>query len=217
MARLCANVLAQGFSNHETGECNPGLAALMRALGAPKRTVLRAIADLEAQGWIARRGGSGPNRAASYIFRHPERVPDVAPERVPRMAPQQVPDLTPEQVPDLTRTGATLSAPPIPPYKEQPNMNQIRHPKTPRQLLRGLARPSPHLSRIIPLGSDAAIEWDDWLAANGLPLLERIGRKAGAGMLEGWDMPFSRPPRAGVDEIEERIALKFVEWLKSRA
>jgi hypothetical protein len=213
MARLVAVILAQGFANHETAECRPGLAALMRAVCTSKRTLLRALAELQAAGWIECLGGNAPGRDASYRFRSPHQVPSVTPE--------QVPSVTPEQVPSVVRTGAIQCAPPIPPYKEQPNMNQNARVKTggltPRQLLRGKSRPAPQLSKLIAFDSHEAAEWDEYLAAKGFPPLERIGRKIGAGMLQGWDLPFNRPPRASADEVERAIALKFADWLRSIA
>ena len=58
MSRLVASVLAIGFANHETAECTPGIAALMKSVAASRSTVQRALADLQAVGWIECLGGS---------------------------------------------------------------------------------------------------------------------------------------------------------------
>lgn len=220
MARLLANVLAQGFSNHETAECNPGVAALMKALGASRRTVFRALADLEAAGWLSRCGGEAPNKAATYAFRYPERVPRMTPERVPPVTPQRVPTVTPERVPPVTPTGATEEIPPTPPYKDKPNMNQNaganRWPRAATKItVAGGVRPT-QISQLVEVGSAAESDWNGWLAARGFPALSEIGRKIGVGMLVGWDMP-SRWPPSGSDEPATAVALRFAEWLRSKA
>jgi hypothetical protein len=220
MARLLANVLAQGFSNHETGECNPGVAALMKALAASRRTVFRALADLEGAGWLSRQGGEAPNRAATYRFEYPERVPAMTPERVPPVTPERVPHMTPERVPPVTPTGAMEEIPPIPPYKDKPNMNQNagakRWPRSATKVIvAGGVRPT-QLSQLVEVGSAHEAAWNEWLVAHGFPALSEIGHKIGVGMLVGWDMP-SRWPPSGSDEPATAVALRFAEWLRSKA
>lgn len=211
-AKLIAVALAQGFANHETAECRPGLPALMAAINAPKRTVMQALADLKAAGWIAAQGGNAPGKVAAYVFRWPGQVQDNAPEQVQTDAP--------EQVQDFARTGAGSCAPPKPPYMDQPNMNQnTRGNRWPRSatkvVVAGGARPTPFQQIILPDGPEAKA-WDEWLAARGLPLLAVIGRKAGPGMLAGWDMPWRYPPSER-DEAAVGTALRFVEWLRAKA
>ena len=224
MPRLLASVLARGFANHETAECNPGFQALTKALGASRATVYRALADLEAAGWIERIGGHGPGKPTTIAFRFPgEQVSPVRPEQVSPMTRevgQQVASVRPEQVSPVTRTGLTETAPPKPPYMDQPNMNQnVRGNRWPRSatkvIVPGGARPTP-FSRIILPGGQEAEAWDAWLAARGLPLLAVIGRKAGPGMLAGWDMPSSWPP-SDRDETATATAVRFVEWLRAKA
>lgn len=212
MPRLLATVLAQGYANHETAECSPGFAALSKALGASRATVYRALADLEAVGWIARIGGHGPGKAATIAFRFPS-------EQVSPVRPEQVSPVRPEQVSPVNTTGLMEASPPTPPYKDKPNMNQNARGKTagltPRQLLRGKPRPTV-LSQLVQCDGPAAEDWAVWFKHEGFPPLERIGRKVGDGFLTGWDLPFTRPPRAD-EEIPTRIARQFAEWLKSRA
>ena len=204
LARLVAVVLAQGFANHETAECRPGLPALMGKVAAPKRSVLRALADLDAAGWIDRRGGEGPGRVASYAFRWPGRDP----ERVPEMAP--------ERVPDLTRTGAKSCTPPTPPYKDQPNMNHKPAPRAATKIVvPGGGRPT-RFSQIVQRGTEGEADWNRWLSENGFPELGRIGRVVVVGMLEGWDMPWRFPPSAA-DATATRVALAYANWLRSKA
>jgi len=220
MARLLANVLAQGFSNHETGECNPGIAALMKALAASRRTVFRALADLEEAGWLARRGGEAPGKTATYCFRYPERVPAMTPERVPPVTPERVPSVTPERVPPVTPTGAMEENPPIPPYKDKPNMNQNaganRWPRSATKVVvPGGVRPCP-TSQLVEIGSESEMAWNEWLAHHGWPMLSEIGRKGCVGKVVGWDMPTRWPPSEG-DEQATATAGRFVQWLRSKA
>jgi hypothetical protein len=210
MSRLVASVLAIGFANHETAECTPGIAALMKAVAASRSTVQRALADLQAVGWIECLGGSAPGIVASYRFRMPERVSPVTPERVSHV--------TPERVSPVTPTCVMQDAPPIPPYKDKPNMNQKARGKTagltPRQLLRGMARPAPHLSALVVFGSHNEAGWEAWLAKRGYPALDKIGRRIGTGMLKGWDMPWASPPQPDAF-CDNAIADRFVKWLRN--
>ncbi len=199
-AKLIAVALAQGFANNETAECRPGLPSLMAAIGSPKRTVMRALADLKQAGWIDTSGGNAPGRAAAYAFRWP----------------QQVPNLTPEQVPNSASTGAKSCIPPCTPYKDKPHMNQKGAPRgATRIYVTGGARPT-HLSQIVQRGTGAETDWNRWLADNGFPDLDRIGRVQVVGMLEGWDMPWRFPPSAS-DTTSTGVALAFAKWLRSKA
>lgn len=216
-AKLVAVSLAQGFANHDTAECRPGLPALMRSIAASRRAVLRALADLRAAGWVDERGGNAPGRAAGYVFRWPEQVPNMTPEQVPDMTPenaQQVPDMTPEQVPDLARTGARFGTPPRPPYMEQPQMNHKTPPATvvhPRAALRPPKRPN-IVTKIVAPGSAAHEAWDSWLVARGFAVLDQIGQAVEGG---GWIMPTTTAPGEG-DQIAYRIALGWAGWLRTR-
>lgn len=221
MPRLLASVLARGFANHETAECRPGFVALSKALGASRATIYRALADLEAAGWISRAGGHGPGKAATIGFRFPaQQVAPVRPEQVSRMTPQQVAPVTPEQVSPVNRTGLTQSAPPRPPYMEQPNMNQnARGNRWPRSatkvVVAGGVRPTP-FSHLVQIGTDGETEWDGWLLARGFPPLSKIGRRMGEGLIVGWDMPGRYPPGGG-DETGTATALRFAQWLRAKA
>lgn len=200
VARLVAVALAQGFANHETAECRPGLPALMRAIDAPKRTVMRALADLQAHGWIGRRGGNSPGQAAAYVF----------------CTPEQVPQMTPEQVPDLAATGAKSCTPPCTPYKDKPHMNHKLAPRAATRIfVAGGARPT-QFSQIVQRGTDGEADWNRWLLANGFPELGQIGRVHVVGMIEGWDMPWRFPP-SDSDATASRIALDYAKWLRSKA
>lgn len=202
LARLVACSLAQGFANHETAECRPGLAALMAAVAAPKRTVLRALNDLQLRGWIERRGGNAPGKLATYAF--------MRPVQVSKMAPERVPPVTPEQVPDLAQTGAIFGAPPCTPHKDKPQLNHNQAPH-PRAAIRGLPKPQVATSAVA-YGSDREAAWNRWLQERGYPPLERIGRRISG----GWEMPVGWPPQAGED-IPEGIARRFADWLRSKA
>ncbi len=200
MTRLVANELAFGYANAETAECSPGIQTLCDAVGGVHRaTIMRALAELVDAGWIIRRGGEGPGRRASYAFRTPERVATLRQERVATLQP-------------TCRNPAT---PPKPPYMDEPNMNQNARVKTPRQMLRGLARPTV-LSAMVVIGSYHETAWDAWLADHGHPALHKIGRRIVAGMIEGWDMPWTLPPSPD-ETMATSIAGRYVAWLRSKA
>ncbi|MFO1202977.1 MAG: hypothetical protein U1E58_10125 [Tabrizicola sp.] len=205
LARLVAVILAQGFANHETAECRPGLAALMVKVASSKRTVLRALEDLQAAGWLERRGGNAPGKLATYVFRRPG-----ARQQVPTVTPEQVPTVTPEQVPTVTPTGAIPDTSPCTPYKDKPHMNHKAH-LHPRAAIRGLPMPQ-CLTTVIPENSLAAERWDAWLAAEGFPPLARIGKRLDG----GWQMPVTVAPTNG-EEIPYGIARRWAEWLRSKA
>jgi hypothetical protein len=205
-AKLIAVALAQGFANNETAECRPGLAALMKAIAAPKRTVMQALSDLKQAGWIVAAGGNAPGRAAAYAFRWPGR----GHEQVPNPAPEQVPNPAPEQVQKSASTGAENCNPPCTPYKDKPHMNHRAHPH-PRAAIRGLPMPQ-CLTTIIEPDSLAAERWDAWLQAEGFPPLDRIAHRSEG----GWRMPVTVAPTKG-EEIPYRIALRWAEWLRSKA
>lgn len=207
-AKLIAVALAQGFANNETAECRPGLPALMAAICAPKRTVMQALADLRQAGWIDTAGGNAPGRAAAYAFRWPGQVQNPAPEQVPNPAP--------EQVQKTASTGAENCTPPCTPYKDKPHMNHKPWPRgATRIYVDGGGRPT-QLSQVVQKGTPGEADWNRWLADQGFPPLDRMGRVIVVGMLEGWDMPWRFPPSPG-DSTATRVGLAYAKWLTSKA
>jgi hypothetical protein len=80
------------FFNCKTGQCNPGYARLAREIGISRRSVIRAIAALEADGWIAivRSDGHHDHKSEFTLLMPGERVtPDVTPTGDKDMAPVQ--------------------------------------------------------------------------------------------------------------------------------
>ena len=198
LARLVACSLAQGFANHETAECRPGLAALMRAVAASRATVLRALNDLQLRGWIERRGGNAPGKLATYAFRNPG------------AGAEQVSSVRPEQVSSVSGTGLIPEKSPCTPYKDKPQLNHNARPH-PRAAIRGLKQPSCMTVAVTP-GSWAHERWDEWLTAEGFPPLEKIGhRRAGF-----FVMPITVAPGRD-DAVPYGIARRWAEWLRSRA
>lgn len=202
LARLVAVVLAQGFANHETAECRPGLAALVQKVASSRASVMRALADLQAAGWLERRGGEAPGRAAGYAFRRPEPVS--------KMRPEPVSPVRPEPVSPVSATGLIPEISPCTPYKDKPQLNHSARPH-PRALIRGLPKPQCTTTAVAP-GSWAAERWDAWLQAEGFPPLERIGRKING----GWEMPITVAPTKG-EQVPYGIARRWADWLRSRA
>mgnify|MGYP003388564277 CR=1 FL=1 len=89
-------------------------------------------------------------------------------------------------------------------------MNHSARPH-PVAVLRGLPKPQV-ATAVVKAGSDREAGWNAWLAANGFPPLERIGKRISG----GWEMPVSGAPRAG-DAIGEGIARRWADWLRSKA
>ena len=195
MARLVAHALGFGFANSETAECRPGAQALADDCGTSLRTIERCMMDLEGAGWIARIGGEGPGVKAAIVFTFPgERPPVLAAERPPVLA----------------ATPAIPDGPPIPPYKDQPNMNHKANPNL-RAQIRGPKRPHILTHEVAP-GSARAARWDEWLAVHGHPPLSQIGFRPNGG---GFLMPVSVAPRPD-EEIPWRIAAVWVDWLRTK-
>ncbi len=213
MARLVASVLVSGYANHETGECSPGVKTLAAAVGSHRATIMRALAELVAAGWVERLGGEGPGKVASYRFLFRERVAEPRPERVATLRPERVAEPRPERVADLDATCRKSATPPIPPYKDEPNMNQKPSPEKPvhpRVAIRGMQRPQT-LTHVIAPGSGRAERWNEWLEAHGYPPLERIGFMSEG----GYRMPVSIAP-SPEHETPYRIAIRWADWLRSR-
>jgi hypothetical protein len=213
MARLVAHSLAIGYANAETAECRPGAKALAADCGTSVRTIERALLDLENAGWIERLGGNAPGVLASIRFRFPEQHP-------PTVADEHPPRLADEHPPTLAATPATIGNPPIPPYKDKPNMNQNaganRWPRSATKVVvPGGVRPCP-TSQLVEIGSESEMAWNEWLAHHGWPMLSEIGRKGCIGRVVGWDMPTRWPPSEG-DELATATAGRFVQWLRSKA
>lgn len=202
MARLVAVAMAQGFANHETAECRPGLAALVRKVASSRATVLRALADLQAAGWLERRGGEAPGKAAAYAFKTPQRVSSVTPERVS--------SVTPERVSSVSATGLIPEKSPCTPYKDKPQLNHTA-PLHPRAAIRGLPQPQ-CMTAIVAPDTWAAEKWDEWLAAEGFPPLSKIGHRVQG----GWRMPITVAPQKS-EKVPYGIARRWAEWLRSKA
>jgi hypothetical protein len=195
VARLIACQLGFGFANHETGECRPGAATLAKGCATSLRTVERSLMDLEARGWIKRRGGEGPGIHAAILFAFPDQRP---------------PDLAGERPPDLAATPASSGGPPCTPYKDKPQLNHSARPH-PRAMIRGLPKPQ-CATTAVAAGSWTADRWNAWLQAEGFPPLERIGRKIEG----GFEMPITVAPSKG-EQVPYRIARRWAEWLRSKA
>lgn len=214
-ARLLGYTLAIGYANAETAECRPSVSTLIKTLASSRSTVQRALSDLEGAGWIARLGGQSPTTAARYRFELGNLYPTSRAARLQK----PVPELTQEPVSELGVTCVSFENPPIPPYKDKPKLKQNSPARgtslSPRQLLRGKSRPSPHLSVIVADGSEEEGAWEVWLDANGFPPLGRIGKRVDHGMITGWEMISNRPPR-DPEGFAWGLAMRFAEWLADR-
>ena len=81
-AKCVATVLLLKFRNHKTNQCNPGLTALAKCVGRKRRSVIDALNELKASGWIdweGTKGGSPANTNRYQFFFEPRPVQQTAP------------------------------------------------------------------------------------------------------------------------------------------
>jgi hypothetical protein len=88
-ARLVAVRVAL-FLNCKTGRCDPSYGTLAREIGISERSAIRAIAALEARGWVAverSAGGRRDNTNQFHLFTPAERVTPVSPQGMTAESP----------------------------------------------------------------------------------------------------------------------------------
>ena len=76
-AKVVLVSLVLKFRNSKTSRCNPGMATIGKAVGRHRRNVARAVAELDARGWLkiaTTRGGSKLN-TNKYSFDFKQRGP----------------------------------------------------------------------------------------------------------------------------------------------
>jgi len=67
-AKCVATVLLLKFRNHQTGVCNPSFATIASCVGRKRRSVIDAINELKAAGWLEWDGTSGGNSTNTNNF-----------------------------------------------------------------------------------------------------------------------------------------------------
>lgn len=215
-AKLVGITLCDDFAHHDTAYCCPFMETLGEATGDPERTLRRALADLEACGWIVRLKGRGRGRASRIVFCADAEAGAVIPENVTEMAAYRQLD-DPENAQETRPRVAPISKSRRRSYRPKPaeraassGRSHIEPKKTKGAGARGggsPVRPVPW-SRPVAPGSEAEREWEAWLAAKRMPGLQAVGRMVPG----GWDMPSAWPPRSDDDE-RTRQAERFVAWL----
>jgi hypothetical protein len=81
-AKCVATVLLLKFRNHKTNQCNPGFSTLAKCVGRKRRSVIDALNELKAAGWIdweGTKGGSPANTNHYQFFLKPRPVQQTAP------------------------------------------------------------------------------------------------------------------------------------------
>jgi Helix-turn-helix domain len=81
-AKCVVVVLLLKYRDHKTGQCNPGFTALAKCVGRKRRSVIDALNELKAAGWIGwdgTKGGSQTNTNNFKFFLTPKPVQWTAP------------------------------------------------------------------------------------------------------------------------------------------
>lgn len=215
-AKVLASVLARRCADHITGDCFPRNELLMRLMGGKSvDTVQRAFRALEARGWL-RRGearGRGSKAAVTFLMtakviylKAVETTPSEAKPATCGAKTSQASAL--EKAADMQQKHRKYAASRIYPKSIQKEREQSDD---------ALGRPSPQCSKFVPTGSDWADEWDQYHAAKGFQPLAVIGLRISHNGVDGYDLPFNRPPKADHNEIDRAIAMKFAAWATAEA
>lgn len=214
--------MARRFADHITGQCFPGNAVLMKAIGGKSEdTVQRAFKALAVNGWLKRTEGRGRGNLSSVIFlmpatiiRHPAQVAatdaraatrETAASEAENSPAEKIADMRfqpKEKAADMREKHRRNAASRI-----EPNTFQKAQAETDAQW----ERPAPHLRAVAHHHSDAVNDWDSWLGKRGFPTLERMGILSSDQNGPGYDVPFRRPPSAE-DALTTRIALHWATW-----
>lgn len=205
-AKAVATILAIKFCNEQTGQLDPSIEAIATASGRSIDSAKRAIRDLIKAGWLARSEGRGRGNTSQYTLLSPGKVVAISSAK---KGAQMHPNKGGRTAPSQAQKGAELpakgcrTAPSH--YKDEQSFEQKGRESA-------TARPSPHLSAQIAEGSDAAQEWDDWLAAHGKPTLAELTALHVAG---AYELTHKRPPRP-TDTTAHMIALRLVDWAENK-
>jgi DNA-binding transcriptional MocR family regulator len=115
-AKCVAVVLLLKYRNHKTGQCNPSYGSLAKQVGRERRSVIDALSQLRALGWIdwtGTKGGSPSNTNNFQFFLRPQPVQTSAP----------VQEMTPVQT--LAQTDADFRSPPVQESAPEPSKNHL--------------------------------------------------------------------------------------------
>lgn len=215
-----ASVLARRFADHITGQCFPGNAVLMTAIGGKSEdTVQRGFKALAARGWLRRTEGRGRGNMSSVIFLMPATVARqsarpagretaaLPPENPPAEKAADMRFQTREKAADMREKPRRNAASRI-----EPNTNQKKHAEADERR----ERPCPHLRAVAHHGTDAVADWDSWLVKRGFPTLEAMGILSSDQRGPGYDVLWCRPPSAE-DALTTGFARRWAEWAMQEA
>ena len=220
-AKVLASVLARRFADHITGQCFPGNAVLMKAIGGKSEdTVQRGFKALAARGWLRRTEGRGRGNMSSVIFLMPAAVvrqsvraavpaSAAAEERPARGETAALPPENPpaEKAADMREKPRRNAASRI-----EPNTNQKKYADADTRR----ERPCPHLRAVAHHGTDAVADWDSWLVKRGYPTLEAMGILSSDQRGPGYDVLWCRPPSAE-DALTTGFARRWADWAVQKA
>ncbi len=198
------------FGNDETGLINPSLSSLCDASCLTEDTARRALADLEEAGWLARTVGRGKGVKSVYVLLSPGNVVALRSAQAPQKVAAKALE-TPAKRLHASKvmraakgsTGAAIRSQPCNPlYKDKQTFEQKKD-----------ARPSPHLSVLVPSGGWKALEWNKWLSEQRQPPLYLMKALHVEG---GYCLPWAIPPTAH-NATQKLIAMNIIEWAKEQS
>ncbi|WMT78854.1 helix-turn-helix domain-containing protein [Bradyrhizobium sp. Ash2021] len=117
-AKCVAIALLLKYRNHKTSQCNPSFGELAKSVGRKRRSVIDALNELKAFGWIdwqGTKGGSPSNTNNFHFFLQPQPVQPAAP--VQCSAPVQ----------ENALTGAAERTQPVQYTAHEPSKNHLNH------------------------------------------------------------------------------------------
>lgn len=218
-AKVLASILAR---MNPDGDCFPRNDYLIKRMGGTSEdTVQRAFKALAGRGWLRRSEGRGRTSKPVVTFLMPGEVVPLTPRlSAPTVARDEAKPAEPPQecgadkAADMrfyeTEKAADMR------FNSRKNAVSRIYTKT-KQKERAVAdealsRPSPQLRKFVPVGSDFAIEWDQYHDAKGFEPLAVIGLRVMHDGVACYDLPFNRPPKADAPDLDRTIALKFATW-----
>lgn len=218
-AKVLASILARLNAD---GECFPHNDYLMKRMGGTSAdTVQRAFKALAGRGWLRRSEGRGRRSKPTVTFFMQGKIVPLTPRMSAQTAPtdaakptEKQQDCGADKAADM-RFNETEKAADMR-FDSRKNAVSRIYTKT-KQKERAaaddaLSRPSPQLRKFVPVGSDFAIEWDQYHEAKGFQPLAVIGLRVTRDGVACYDLPFNRPPKADAPDLDRRIALKFATW-----
>jgi hypothetical protein len=209
-AKVLAVLLSVSYVNKNEQYAWPSYDTLARELGGwSKKTVQRAVTELETNGWFSVRRSLGRGKTTTYTP-SPEKISAAGELRVKADKIVAFPNTKREQF--CLNKGIKLSddgGQDRPPNKEKVNIPTRRSDYLSENRRRFVEKPI-DFTFINEENSRAISAWNGWLVQNGFPVLEQSGLRRIEGRSYGYLLPLPMPPSDDVDQT------KFIDNLARR-